>query len=126
MSYTRTRLPMAALAFAALAGCGSYRAYEGPALPRAELARVQADPAFSAGLPVQVVLRKVDDREVPVSRSAVELPPGRHAFIVDCRLAETGSTTRFTIEAEVDAGADYRLEAEATAVGCERVELRRR
>lgn len=125
MASTGTRLLIAALAGAALAGCGSHRAYEGPALPRAERARVAADPAFSAGLPVQVILRKVDDREVPLGRSAVELAPGRHLFVVDCRLAETGSTTRFALEAEVDAGAEYRLEAEATAVGCERVELRR-
>ncbi len=125
MSRIRSRLLTTMLACAVLAGCGSYRAYEGPALPRAERARVAADPSFSAGLPVQVILRKVDDREVPLGRSAVELAPGRHVFIVDCRLAETGSATRFVLEAEVDAGAEYRLEAEATAVGCERVELRR-
>jgi hypothetical protein len=52
--------------------------------------------------------------------------PGGTCFVVDCRLAETGSTTRFALEAEVEAGGQYRLEAEATAVGCERVELRRR
>ena len=126
MSHTRSRLLMATLACAILTACGSYRAYEGPALPRAERARVAADPSFSAGLPVQVILRKVNDREVPLGRSAVELPPGRHALVVDCRLAETGSTTRFAFEAEVEAGGQYRLEAEATAVGCERVELRRR
>jgi hypothetical protein len=126
MSRIRSRLPMATLACAILVGCGSYRVYEGPPLPRAERARVAADPSFSAGLPVQVILRKVDDREVPLGRSAVELAPGRHVLVVDCRLAEPGSTTRFALEVELDAGAEYRLEAEATAVGCERVELRRR
>lgn len=110
----------------ALSACGSYRIHEGPTRPSGEWARVAADPSFSAGLPVQVILRKVNDREVPLGRSAVELAPGRHVFVVDCRLAETGSTTRFALEAEVEARGRYRLEAEATAVGCERVELRRR
>jgi hypothetical protein len=126
MCLVRARRLLTSLAFAVLAGCGSQRAYEGPELSRSELARVQADPAFSAGLPVQVVLRKVDDREVPLGRRAVELAPGRHVFVVDCRLAEPGSTTRFVLEAEVEAGADYRLEAEASAVACERVGLTRR
>ena len=126
MNRTRSRLLLATLACAILPGCGGVRAYEGAPLPPADRAIVRADPAFSAGLPVQVLLRKVDDYAVPAGRSAVELAPGRHSFVVDCRLAETGSTTRFALEAEVDAGAEYRLEAEATAVGCERVELRRR
>jgi hypothetical protein len=108
------------------AGCGSLRAYEGPALPAGETARVAADPAFSAGLPVQVLLRKVDDVEVPASRRAVELRPGPHVFVVDCRIAETGTSTRFLLEAEVVAGASYRLVAEASAGGCERVALERR
>jgi hypothetical protein len=114
------------LACLALAACGSFRAYEGSPLEASGRALVRADPAFTAGLPVQVLLRKVDEIAVPASRSSVELAPGRHVFVVDCRLMETGSTTRFVVEAEVEAGAAYRLEAEATAVGCERVELRRR
>lgn len=126
MSRAPSRLLMATLACAILPACGSYRVYEGPALPRAERARIAADPSFSAGLPVQVILRKVNDRQVPLGRTAVDLPAGRHLIVVDCRLAEAGSTTRFALEAEVEAGAEYRLEAEATAVGCERVELRRR
>ena len=121
----RGRLGACALA-ALAAGCGGLQAYEGERLPPAERAVVDADPAFSAGLPVQVLLRKVDDFEVPASRSSVEVRPGPHVFVVDCRLAETGSSTRFVIEAEVDAGAAYRLVAEASAVACERVSLQRR
>jgi hypothetical protein len=109
-----------------LAGCGSLPVYAGPPRTASQVARVRADPAFSAGLPVQVLLRKVDDVEVPASRSTVEVAPGRRVFVADCRLAETGGTTRFVVEAEVEAGAEYRLEAEATAVACLRVELRRR
>lgn len=116
----------AAMAGAALclAGCGSMQAYEGAQLPAAERAIVRADPTVSAGLPVEVILRKVDGYEVPVSKTSVELLPGSHRFIVDCRVREAGVVTRFVIDAEVEAGAAYRLVADATAQGCRSVELR--
>jgi hypothetical protein len=77
----------------------------------------------SAGLPVQVILRKVDDYEVPVSKTAVELRAGSHSFLVDCRVSEAGVVTRFEITADVVAGGRYRLVADATARGCRSVEL---
>jgi hypothetical protein len=120
------RLVASAVAAAALTGCGSFQAYEGPRLPSAARALIHADPAFSAGLPVQVILRKVDDREIPVNRATVAVEPGRHQLIVDCRHAETGASTRFVIDAEVEAGSAYRLEAEATGRGCVAVTLRPR
>lgn len=122
----RVRIPaMALLPVAALlAGCGTLQAYEGARLPAGERAVVRADPAVSAGLPVEVVLRKVDALEIPVSRTAVELRPGLHRFIVDCRVREAGVVTRFVIDAEVEAGGSYRLVADATARGCRSVELR--
>jgi hypothetical protein len=108
---------------ALLAGCATERAYEGPRLPAAERAVVRADPVVSAGSPVQVRIRRVDGREVGVSASSVELPPGRHAIVVDCRVAESGSVRRFTVEAELAAGSRYRLVADTTARNCEAVEL---
>lgn len=108
----------------AVAGCGSLQAYEGPRLPAGERAVVRADPSLSAGLPVEVILRKVDGYEVPVSNSAVELRPGAHRFVVDCRVPEAGVVTRFVIDAEVEAGGSYRLVADATARGCREVVLR--
>lgn len=116
----------AAVALAAallLAGCGSLQAYDGARLPAGERAMVRADPSVSAGLPVEVILRKVDAYEVPVSRVSVELRPGMHSFVVDCRVPEAGVVTRFAIEAEVEAGASYRLVADAAARGCRTVEL---
>jgi hypothetical protein len=107
-----------------LAGCGSMRAYEGPALRPSERSVVRADPSFSAGLPVEVILRKVDDFEVPMNRTSVELRPGAHRFVVDCRVREAGVVTRFVIDAETVAGGSYRLVADAAAVGCRQVELR--
>jgi hypothetical protein len=108
----------------AAAGCGSLQAYEGARAPAGERAVVRADPAVSAGLPVEVILRKVDDYEVPVRSTSVELRPGSHRFVVDCRVREAGVVTRFVIDAEVDAGRSYRLVADATARGCLAVELR--
>jgi uncharacterized lipoprotein len=118
-----TVVPLLAAA-TALAGCGSLQAYEGPRLPAGERAVVRADPAVSAGLPVEVILRKVDTYEVPVDNSRVELRPGAHRFLVDCRVPEAGIVTRFVIDAEVQAGGTYRLVADATARGCRAVELR--
>jgi hypothetical protein len=84
---------------------------------------VRADPVVSAGLPVQVRLRRVDGRELGLTESRVELPPGSHALLVDCRVAESGSVRRFTVQAELEPGGRYRLVATATARNCEAVEL---
>jgi hypothetical protein len=106
-----------------LAGCATERAYDGPRLPPEERAVVRADPAVSAGLPVQLRLRQVDERSIPLSASAVELPPGPHVLLVDCRMAENGSTQRFTLDVELQPGGEYRLLAVASARNCEAVEL---
>jgi hypothetical protein len=118
-----SRLACVALAAGGTA-CSSLQAYEGTRLPAGERALVRADPAVSAGLPVEVILRKVDGYEVPVSRTSVELAPGAHRFVVDCRVPEAGVVTRFVIDAAVEAGGSYRLEADATARGCREVVLR--
>ena len=104
-------------------GCATERAYEGPRLPAGESVIVRADPVVSAGLPVQVRIRRADGREVGLSSSQVELPAGGHELVVDCRVAESGSVRRFTIAAELEAGGHYRLVASANARNCEAVEL---
>jgi hypothetical protein len=105
------------------AGCATERLYQGPPLPPAERAIVRADPALSAGLPVTVRLRRVDGREVPLTASRVELAPGAHELLVDCRVRESGALARFALAVEVEAGGSYRLVAEATARNCEAVRL---
>ncbi len=107
-----------------LVGCTPLQAYDGPALPREEVAVLRADPVLSGGLPVSVVLRKVDERRIPTGRNAVTLRPGPHTLMVDCRLPEQDSTTRFLLDVEVEAGMTYRLEAEATSRECRDVRLR--
>ena len=59
---------------ATVAGCATERAYDGPPLPAGERAIVRADPVVSAGLPVQLRIRRVDGREIGLSASKVELP----------------------------------------------------
>jgi len=116
-------LPAALVVAALLAGCATERAYEGPALPKDERAIVRSDPVVSAGAPLQVRLRQVDGRDVGLTASQVELPPGKHEFLVDCRVAESGSVRRFTVSGELDAGGRYRLVADATTRNCEAVAL---
>jgi len=106
---------------ALLAGCATERAYEGPPLAKDARAVVRADPVVSAGAPLQVRLRQVDGRDIGLTANQVELPPGKHEFLVDCRVAETGSVRRFTVSAELYAGGRYRVVADATTRNCEAV-----
>jgi len=122
--FPRHHLALAAsLVAASLASCATERFYEGPPLPKADRAIVRADPVMSAGLPVQLRLRQVDGRDVALSSSAVELAPGPHEFLVDCRVEESGSVRRFAIETVLDAGGRYRFVAKASTRNCEAVEL---
>ena len=103
--------------------CATERLYEGPPLPASERAIVRADPAVSAGLPVQLRLRRWTDARSDCPRARSSSLPGKHILLVDCRVAESGSVRRFTVEAELEAGGRYRLVANATARNCEAVEL---
>jgi hypothetical protein len=100
------------LAASVVVGCATGQSYEGERLARDEVAKIVGDLRFTAGAPVSVILRKVDDYEVGVGQSAVEVLPGKHQLLVDCRIAETSSVTRLSVEAEVYAGERYRLVAE--------------
>ncbi len=106
-----------------LAGCATERAYEGAPLAKDERAVVRADPVVSAGSPVQVRIRRADEHDVGLGADRVELPPGKHSLVIDCRVAETGAVRRFTLEEELEAGGHYRVVANATARNCEAVAL---
>ncbi len=124
--FPRRRLAMTlvpTLAAVALASCATERLYGGPPLPKSERAIVRADPVVSAGLPVQLRLRQVDGREVALSSSSVELAPGAHTFLVDCRVEESGAVSRFVVEEVLEPGGRYRLVANASTRNCEAVEL---
>lgn len=93
-------------------GCATGKSYEGERLARDEVAKISGDLRVTAGAPVTVILRKVDNYELGIGESSVEVLPGKRHLLVDCRIAETASTTRLNIEAEVYAGERYRLVAE--------------
>ena len=99
--------------------------YDGERRDADEVGRIVGDPPVSAGAPVSVILRQVDGRTLSIGQTSVDLLPGEHRLLVDCRIAETSSVTRHSIDAEVSAGRRYRLVAE-TGPGlreCTRVSL---
>lgn len=94
------------------AGCMTQQSYEGAKLPRDEVARISGDLRFNAGSPLSVLLRQVDGRTLNLSENAVDVLPGTHQLLVDCRIQETQSITRHSLEVEVFAGHHYRLVGE--------------
>lgn len=94
-------------------GCMTVPIYDGPKRASDEVARISGDPRLSAGAPLRLILRQVDAHTLSLGENSVEVLPGPHTFLVDCRIEETSSVTRHSIEAEVAAGARYRLVAEA-------------
>jgi hypothetical protein len=105
-------LGSAALALTGVAGCRTVQSYTGERRASDQVARITGDTAIN-GAPLAVILRKVDRRELGFSESSAEVLPGKHSLLVDCRIRETSSTSRYTLEVEVDAGGRYRLAADA-------------
>jgi hypothetical protein len=103
-----------ALAFAlACSGCGTAQLYEGPRRSADEVAHVAGDLRINAGSPLSVILRQVDETPLSVGQSAVDILPGKHRLLVDCRIAETQHVSRHSLDVEVSGGEHYRLAAEA-------------
>lgn len=122
------RVGMLALA-AVCGGCMTVQMYDGPRRDRDEVVRISGDLRITAGAPLSVILRQVDGRTLNVGQSSVEVLPGEHKLLVDCKIAETDSVTRHAIDVEVFAGRQYQLGAqtgpglrECTNVALEAVE----
>lgn len=109
----KTRQIFPALVLLLCAGCMTQQSYEGAKLPRDEVARISGDLRFNAGSPLSVLLRQVDGRTLNLSENAVDVLPGTHQLLVDCRIQETQSITRHSLEVEAFAGRHYRLVGEA-------------
>jgi hypothetical protein len=123
---SRLRLILVAIGACCLfAGCATLATGDTAAQAGGQVATIVGDPRFNAGLPVIVVLRKVDEQVVDGRYSRVTVTPGRHRLLVDCQVAEPRSVARFTIDEEFEAGGHYRLRAEAAGGdrGCTRVYL---
>jgi hypothetical protein len=96
----------------ALGGCMTLQSYEGERRPADQVARVSGDLRLNAGAPISVILLQVDGQTLGTSDSSVEVLPGEHTFLVNCRIAETDSLSRHSVVAEVVAGRHYRFEAD--------------
>jgi hypothetical protein len=109
-----------------VAGCLSVQGYEGPRRETDEVAHISGDPSVNAGSPLTLVLRKVDERTLNVAQTSVDVLPGKHTLLVDCRIRESNSVTRHSIEVEVGPGERYHLTAETEPGlrGCTEVTLR--
>jgi hypothetical protein len=93
-------------------GCATAQLYDGPRRGAGEVARITGDMRINAGSPLTLILREVDSTPLNVGQNSVEVLPGKHRFLVDCRIAETEKISRHSIEEEVSAGRHYRLLAE--------------
>ena len=93
-------------------GCLSTQLYDGAKRDRNEVARITGDPVFTAGSPVTVVLRRVDEHDIGIAQTSVEVLEGDHDLLVDCRLAENKSTSRHALKVTVYGGRSYRLRPE--------------
>jgi hypothetical protein len=101
------------LALACAGGCMSVQLYDGPKRDANEVARIVGDPVVTAGSPITVVLRRVDEQNMGLTQTTVEVLEGKHTLLVDCRIAETKRVSRHELEVEVYGGRKYRLRAEA-------------
>jgi hypothetical protein len=107
------RLLLAAL-LVCVAGCMTVQGYEGERRGADEVARISGDYRVTAGAPVTAILRQVDGRKLGAGEHAVEVLPGVHRLLVDCRIAETERVSRHFIDADVYAGRRYRLVGETS------------
>jgi hypothetical protein len=93
-------------------GCATAQLYDGPRRNADEVAHITGDLRINAGSPLTVVLRQVDDTPLSIGQNAVDILPGKHRLLVDCRIAETESVSRHSVDVEVSAGRRYKLVAE--------------
>jgi hypothetical protein len=100
------------LALLSAGGCMSVQLYDGPKRDANEVARIVGDPVVTAGSPITVVLRRVDEQNMGLTQTTVEVLEGKHTLLVDCRIAETKRVSRYELEVEVYGGRKYRLRAE--------------
>jgi hypothetical protein len=99
------------VAIALQGGCFTMRAYDGESRSRDELAHIVGDWRLTAGAPLSVILRRVDDLDVGLRYSGVDLAPGQHHLLVDCTVNATKRISRHNLDVEVYEGR-YKLVAD--------------
>lgn len=106
-------------------GCMSTQLYDGAKRDRNEVARITGDPVITAGSPITVVLRRVDEHDIGIAHTSVDVLEGDHELLADCRVAETKSVSRHALKVTVYGGRKYRLRPESGPGlrGCSNVSL---
>ena len=94
-------------------GCATAQLYDGPRRSADEVAHITGDLRITAGSPLTVVLRQVDETPLNIGQNSVDILPGKHRLLVDCRIAETENVSRHAVDVEVASGRRYKLVAEA-------------
>ncbi len=103
-------------AAALVASCATYQGYEGPKKPASQVATIEGTAKLRTTLPLALVIRSIDGREVGLQYSAVAVEPGKHAILVDCQVSgPPASTSRHELEVELAAGVRYKLAARMDA-----------
>ena len=108
-----TRRLVALTVVLACSGCATAQLYDGPHRSADEVAHITGDLRINAGSPLTVVLRQVDETPLNIGQNSVDILPGKHRLLVDCRIAETENVSRHAVEVEVASGRRYKLVAEA-------------
>jgi hypothetical protein len=108
-----TRRLVALLVVLACNGCATAQLYDGPRRSADEVAHISGDLRINAGSPLTVVLRQVDETPLNIGQNSVDILPGKHRLLVDCRIAETENVSRHAVDVEVASGRRYKLVAEA-------------
>jgi hypothetical protein len=107
------KLRLVALAFVvACSACSTAQVYDGERRSADEVAHITGDLRINAGSPLTVILREVDETPLNIGQNAVDVLPGKHRLLIDCKIAETGNVSRHAIDVEVSAGRHYKLVAE--------------
>lgn len=108
-----TRRFVALTVVLACSGCATAQLYDGPRRSAGEVAHITGDLRINAGSPLTVVLRQVDETPLNIGQNSVDILPGKHRLLVDCRIAETENVSRHAVDVEVASGRRYKLVAEA-------------
>jgi hypothetical protein len=107
-----------------VAGCMSVRAYDGPRREARELAHVVGSMHVTAGEPVSIILRRIDDVDLGLGDRGADALPGTHSLLIDCTVTESKHTSRHHLDVDADAGVKYRLVADTGPNNRECVEVR--
>jgi hypothetical protein len=108
-----TRRLVALTVVLACSSCATAQLYDGPRRSADEVAHITGDLRINAGSPLTVVLRQVDETPLNIGQNSVDILPGKHRLLVDCRIAEAGSVSRHALDVEVASGRRYKLVAAA-------------